>query len=287
MHAPAIITTIIPTYRRPQLLKKAINSVLNQTYPYVRVCVYDNASNDETVDVVNDIARKDSRVFYHCHHENIGAANNFNFGFNNVRTAYFSFLSDDDELLIDFYKTAIDQISSHPNVSFCALRTIVRSDDKISCRKFNPGYYEPPRGIKMLARRFPPPTWTSIVYNTSIMRAVGGLDLSLGYTVDHEFTLRAAIEYPFVISSEHGSVFNYSVSSASKIASIESLSSDRLRLISKLKAIQIRKKLACRVSFYATAFYLKNMLIQSTVCFLNRDFNSGIKILKASGRMLM
>lgn len=58
---------IIPTYRRPQLLRRAIKSVLNQTYLYIRVCVYDNASNDETADIVANLEKEDPRVSYYCH----------------------------------------------------------------------------------------------------------------------------------------------------------------------------------------------------------------------------
>src|SRR5689334_15432360 len=93
------ITTIIPTYRRPQLLRRAIQSVLNQTYPHFQLWVYDNASGDETADVVAEFMQKDPRVKYHCHPHNIGAVANFNYGMAQVTTAYFSFLSDDDVVL--------------------------------------------------------------------------------------------------------------------------------------------------------------------------------------------
>jgi glycosyltransferase involved in cell wall biosynthesis len=53
-----LITTIIPTYRRPKLLRRAIKSVLNQTYLHFQVCVYDNASGDETAEVVSELAKK-------------------------------------------------------------------------------------------------------------------------------------------------------------------------------------------------------------------------------------
>ncbi|MEK7713004.1 MAG: glycosyltransferase, partial [Nitrospirota bacterium] len=39
MAVPPLITTIIPTYRRPKLLRRAIKSALNQTYPHLQVCV--------------------------------------------------------------------------------------------------------------------------------------------------------------------------------------------------------------------------------------------------------
>ncbi|MCR4298181.1 MAG: glycosyltransferase, partial [Gallionella sp.] len=103
--AKPVITTIIPTYRRPVLLRRAILSALHQTYPHVRVCVYDNASGDETESVVDEtesvvkeIARHDPRVKYHRHPRNIGSYNNFNYGIREVETEFFSLLSDDDVL---------------------------------------------------------------------------------------------------------------------------------------------------------------------------------------------
>ena len=72
-----LITTIIPTYRRPRLLQRALRSVLAQSYPNFCVCVYDNASGDETERVVREFMKYDSRVQYIQRSENIGAARNF------------------------------------------------------------------------------------------------------------------------------------------------------------------------------------------------------------------
>lgn len=85
-----MITTIIPTYRRSQQLKQAIHSVLEQTYPHFQVCVYDNASGDDTASVVTEMAKADPRIKYFCHKENIGAFNNFQFGLKRVETPFFS-----------------------------------------------------------------------------------------------------------------------------------------------------------------------------------------------------
>ena len=85
------ITTVIPTYRRPKLLRRAIQSVLNQTYPHFLVCVYDNASGDETEEVVAEIAHRDSRVRYHRYPENIGLVRNFAYGAAQVVTPFLDF----------------------------------------------------------------------------------------------------------------------------------------------------------------------------------------------------
>jgi glycosyltransferase involved in cell wall biosynthesis len=62
----AQITTVIPTYRRPRLLSRAIRSVLSQNYPHLEVHVYDNGSGDGTPQVVAELAERDPRVKYHC-----------------------------------------------------------------------------------------------------------------------------------------------------------------------------------------------------------------------------
>ena len=53
------ITTIIPTFRRPRLLKRAIISAIEQSYTCIRVLVIDNASNDKTFEVVKELMHKD------------------------------------------------------------------------------------------------------------------------------------------------------------------------------------------------------------------------------------
>ena len=99
---PPIVTTVIPTFRRPHLVRRAIWSALGQSYPHVRVLVADNASGDNTAEAVAEIYGHDSRVAYYCHPKNIGSYPNFNFGIQQVETPFFSLLSDDDALAPDF-----------------------------------------------------------------------------------------------------------------------------------------------------------------------------------------
>jgi hypothetical protein len=98
----ALITTVLPTFRRPQLLARAIRSVLDQTVTDFEVHVYDNASGDETSQIVLDIVDRDRRVKYYRHPTNIGAIENFKFGVARVAAPYFNVLSDDDFLLPGF-----------------------------------------------------------------------------------------------------------------------------------------------------------------------------------------
>ena len=207
------ITTIIPTYRRPQQLKQAIRSVLQQTYPHFQVCVYDNASGDDTALVVAEMAKADPRVKYHCHPENIGAYNNFQYGLERADTPFFSFLSDDDLVLPEFYETALASFDSHPDAMFSATDVFhVGLQGRLlqmALETWTPGFYHPPDGL-IAVLEHGCSLWTGILFRRAVTEEVGLLDLETGTVADIDFILRMAARCPFVVSKHPCAVFDHS-----------------------------------------------------------------------------
>lgn len=204
------ITTIIPTYRRPKLLRRAISSVLEQSYPHFQVCVYDNASGDETAHVVREYSKRDSRVRYFCHEENIGGEANFTYAVERVDTPFFTMLSDDDFLLPDFYKITLEGFEKHPESIFSAAATVHISDSgkmlDVPMSRWIPGFYNPPDGLVAMLK-YGHPTWTGILFRKEILQKVGFVRRNVGVTSDLDFELRVAQNYPFVVSQKSGAVF--------------------------------------------------------------------------------
>ena len=214
-----LITTIIPTYRRPDHLRRAIGSVLAQTYPHIRVCVYDNASGDATAEVVADFSRRDPRVSYFCHAENIGAFANFSHGLDAVATPFFSFLSDDDVLLPEFYQTAIGQLEKFPDAAFWGGTTIVMSEDGgiRDATAWPEAYYTPPDGLlEMIANNYL--IWTSVLFRTDVVASIGGLDPDVGAPIDTDFLLRVAARFPFMTSPKPAAIWSCHPESGSVMA---------------------------------------------------------------------
>jgi glycosyltransferase involved in cell wall biosynthesis len=111
------IEVLIPTFQRAELLRRAIKSVQAQTYSALSICVYDNASTDETQAMVAQLALEDPRIKYFRHDENVGAIGNFNFALSKVTAPYFAFLSDDDVLFPDWILEAVSLLNSHSNIA--------------------------------------------------------------------------------------------------------------------------------------------------------------------------
>lgn len=199
----AMITTIIPTFRRPERLRRAIASALDQTYPNIRVCVYDNASGDGTAEVVAEMARQDPRVHYVCHPENIGSRANFQYGLDEVATPYFSFLSDDDVLLPDFYATALEKLENRPDAAFWGGTTIVMTDDGTirDATHWPEAHYAAPDGLlAMIANNYL--IWTSVLFRSDPVCSIGGLDPDVGAPIDTDFMLRLAARFSFLTSPD-------------------------------------------------------------------------------------
>lgn len=210
LSAEPIITTVIPTYRRPSLLRRAILSVLNQTYPNVRVCVYDNASGDETEEVVAQMMKKDSRVRYHCHPENIGLFNNFNYGLQKVETPFFSLLSDDDILVPTFYEEAIKAFRQYPEAMLVCMPTLgIDTEGNVLSPPIHVPktiFYKPGEAVKGMIEVVIPATWTGIVFRKEIRYQIGLINPNVGSQADGGFVYHAAARFPAVAVPGLGAV---------------------------------------------------------------------------------
>ena len=73
------ITAFIVTYNRVEYLKKAIDSVLNQTCRDFELIILDNCSTDGTEEYVKSL--NDDRITYIRHEKNIGGGGNIAYAF--------------------------------------------------------------------------------------------------------------------------------------------------------------------------------------------------------------
>ncbi len=206
-----LISTIIPTYRRPRLLGRAIRSVLAQTYPHLQVCVFDNASGDETPAVVRELAQADHRVQYHCHPENIGGIKNFVYGLAHVETPFFSILSDDDVLLPGMFHAALAGFDEFPEAMIAAAPTLLvdggtRRVLRVPMLDWSSGLYAPPEGMLAMLREPHLPVWTGMVFRREVLEKTGNLDEQVGSAADVDFQVRIAAHFPMFVTLQPAAI---------------------------------------------------------------------------------
>ena len=101
-----LVSVITPTYNRKELLSRAIKSLLKQTYTNFESIVVDDASSDNTKQVVKGFA--DERINYIRLSKNRGASDAKNEGIRKAKGKIITFLDSDDEFLPDALEKIVD-----------------------------------------------------------------------------------------------------------------------------------------------------------------------------------
>jgi len=93
-----LISVGIPTYNRPEGLRKTLQGVTSQTYRNLEIIISDNDSkNDLVQEVVSDFQKNDNRIVFYKQNNGIGIVNNFMFVLENSTGEYFIWAADDDQ----------------------------------------------------------------------------------------------------------------------------------------------------------------------------------------------
>jgi hypothetical protein len=215
-----LISVIIPTYQRPQLLRRAIRSVLEQTYLHLRVCVFDNASDEETAAAVADLAREDERIRYVRHEKNIGMTANFAYGMRRVETPFFAMLSDDDYYYPTFFEAAMEKFARYPDAALSAATTVIRyANGQMQIGDAVDGYFLPPDGC-LLWTKGKGPAVTSMVFRKAVIDRVGVADERI-FHWDLDYLWRVASRFPVATSSQPGLIFTIHTGQSTRVTAME------------------------------------------------------------------
>ena len=104
------VSVIIPTYNRVQPLKRAIQSVLDQTFTDFEIIVIDDASADGTDKFM--LSLKDQRIKYFRHVSNKGGSAARNTGIRSSTGEYIAFLDSDDTWLPEKLQLQVQHFES-------------------------------------------------------------------------------------------------------------------------------------------------------------------------------
>lgn len=189
------ITIIIPTYNRAGLLPFAVKSVLSQTCEDFELLILDDASTDNTHEVVQPFLA-DPRVRLVSHPQNIGITTNRNYGLSIAKGAYIAML-DSDDLWFDENKLErqLEILESHPDIGIVGTYA-KRIDDKeeivgdISSHAADKSI----RNNMMRQNQF---IQSSVMIRVKAIEDVGRYDENIAIWEDYELWLRIGKHYQF------------------------------------------------------------------------------------------
>ncbi len=136
-----LVSVVIPTYSRPRVLKRALDSVLNQTYRNLDIIVVDDNADSaenraEVARIVN--AANDPRVTLIQNEKNLGGSLTRNAGIARAKGEYIAFLDDDDEYLPERIARQLERFrqTELPNVALVYCHTVTMLSSTESAEEY-------------------------------------------------------------------------------------------------------------------------------------------------------
>lgn len=122
------ISVIMPVYNTEKYLKESINCILNQTFKDIELICVDDGSTDNSLSILEEIAKKDERISV-FHQENKGGGAARNYALTKATGKYLYFMDSDDILkenaLQEFYN-----IAEEKDIDFLIFQAINYDDEK-------------------------------------------------------------------------------------------------------------------------------------------------------------
>jgi glycosyltransferase involved in cell wall biosynthesis len=123
-----LVSVVIPTKGRPEMLRRAVVSVLEQTYAPLELIVVDDGSTEPAREAIADIEHSDlERLEIRRHEDNQGGAAARNTGLQEACGEYVAFLDDDDAWLaskVERQVTALREAGTRTSVAFVGNRQL-------------------------------------------------------------------------------------------------------------------------------------------------------------------
>lgn len=130
------ISIIIPIYNMELYLRRALDSILHQTYTNWEALLIDDGSNDKSRQICEEYEKADKR-FRYFYKENGGVSSARNFGLKMSCGNYITFLDPDDYLDPDMYKVLLEQLKENDaDLAICGYRVVNKFESPISSNDY-------------------------------------------------------------------------------------------------------------------------------------------------------
>lgn len=198
-----MVSVIIPTYNRCELLKRSVDSVLNQTYSDFELIIVDDGSTDGTEELIKSYG--DDRIRYIRNERNCGAHVSRNNGIKAAKGQFIAFQDSDDEWLPQKLQMQMDILADSDDtvgMVFCRFHQYFSNGVKSVCPDLNevPDNYS--GYILEVLLRTPLAGTPTMLIKKSVLDDVGLFDENIACLEDYELSLRIARKYQLIMIDE-------------------------------------------------------------------------------------
>jgi len=190
-------SVVVPTYNHADYLAEALDSLLAQSFPLWEAVVVNDGSTDNTLKVLEEYSKKDSRIKY-FDKENGGVSSALNVGLKNTQGKWICWLSSDDFFEKDKLEIHLNTIIESPETKFHISMWSLYFNEakrKQEAKLWAPIPIDPFRVLHLFHANYI--HGNSIAVEKSVIEQVGFFDETLLQGQDFDYWLRILLHYSF------------------------------------------------------------------------------------------
>lgn len=130
---PLKLSIIMPNYNHAQYISEAFDAIAGQSWKPFEVIICDDASTDNSVEVIEKIVKNSPIVKLLKNEHNIGVTNSVNYALKHVSGDYLYIVSADDKILPGFFEKSMKLLTQYPQAGICSTLSFIM--DKQGRRK--------------------------------------------------------------------------------------------------------------------------------------------------------
>lgn len=119
----SFFTIAITSYNAEKYLQACLESVLNQSFKDFEILIVDDASTDNTLQIIKEYAKKNKNVRSYVNKKNLGVGGNKQKCLELAQGKFIYFLDSDDKMIEDFLQKTYDQIAGKDINKFLGMKT--------------------------------------------------------------------------------------------------------------------------------------------------------------------
>lgn len=218
-----LVSIVIPNYNNARFLPQCLESCIHQSYCNLEIIVVDDCSSDESVQIIEGYAAKDSRIRLIQNETNQKVSRTRDRGIRTAKAEWITTLDSDDFYITkDKIKREVEIVRKcdfNPNtiaysgVQFSSLRNITYHT-YLSKKNANEGQLV----TELITRSIPIPR--DYLFAKSAYLRVGGIDLDIKLWEDWDITILLSKITRFYYAGDHGVAYRQNalgLSSADKL----------------------------------------------------------------------
>lgn len=177
------LSVIMPNYNLARYIGEALQSVLEQSFKPKEIIVVDDASTDNSVEIIEQFARRDPIISLVCNERNQGGIASVNQALQMASGDYVCFVSSDDRALPGLFEKSMLLLAEYPQAVSCCSDCVFFNTDINLLRTLRfhlsdkPRYFTPKQFFHIVMKRFYTPIspHTCITKRAALLEAGGFL----------------------------------------------------------------------------------------------------------------